>query len=215
MGSFGFHCAECDLPMLSDGPTIDDCCFKCEEEFAIHEDGGGCKSTNYLLSPEHNELPHGMQETQLQLDLKQVIHYEEKDYQGYGVYGGKDAYALLAQTNIEAIREWYNDPEWVPTGDDEVDRHFGIDMCYEHRAKTHEEILKMIAEGITITKENIYHHAKDLIKNPIKIVCENCFSRTPTYAKCGDSHSRSHSNQSWTTAHNTEVGWVCEVCSTW
>ena len=56
MGSFGFHCAECDLPMLSDGPTKDDYCFKCEEEFSTLEEGGGCKSTNYLLSPDGDSI---------------------------------------------------------------------------------------------------------------------------------------------------------------
>ena len=195
MGSFGFHCAECDLPMLSDGPTKDDYCFKCEEEFSTLEEGGGCKSTNYLLSPD-GEV------------------FEEKDYEGYGVYGGKDAYALLAQKNVEAVREWKNDPEWEPTGDNEEDRGMGIDMEHEYRPKTHEEIKQMIFDGITITKKNIYHYAKDLIKNPIKIVCENCYCHTPNYDKC-DSHSRSHSNQSWTSAHDTDVGWVCEHCAGW
>ena len=193
MGCFGFHCADCDLPMLSSGPDKHDYCFKCEEHFSDNEHGGGCKSTNYLLSPD-GEV------------------FEEKDYEGYGVYGGKDAYALLAQTNVEAIREWFLTTE--PTGDDDVDRHFGIDLCYEHRPKTHDEILKMINDGITITRENIFHHAKDLIKNPIKIVCETCFNGrfpTDTYDKC-DSHSRGHGNQSWTNADDTDVGWVCEDC---
>ncbi len=184
--------------MLSDDPTKDDYCFKCEEEFSTLEEGGGCKSTNYLLSPD-GEV------------------FEEKDYESYGVYGGKDAYALLAQTNVEAIREWKNDPKWEPTGDNDKDRGVGIDMCYEHRKKTHEEILNMINDGITITRENIFHHAKDLIKNPLKIVCETCYTGrfpTDTYDKC-DSHSRDHSNQSWTTASDTDVGWVCEHCSGW
>jgi len=200
MGSFGFHCADCDLPMLSEGPDKHDYCFKCEESFSDNERGGGCQSSNHLLSPNG-----------------QV--YSEGRYEGYGVYGEKDAYALLAQTNIEAIREWRNDPEWEPTGDDEEDRGVGINMCYEHRPKTHEEIAEMVRKGITITEKNIYHHAKDLIKNPIKIVCDNCFtgerhswsSPTDSYDKC-DSYSRSHSNQSWTSANDTDVGWVCHDC---
>ena len=203
MGSFGFHCADCDLPMLSDGPDKHDYCFKCEESFSDNERGGGCQSSNHLLSPNGDVFSEGR-------------------YQGYGVYGEKDAYALLAQTNIEAIREWRNDPEWEPTGDDEEDRNAGIDMCYAKREKTHEEIAEMVRKGITITEKNIYHHAKDLIKNPIKIVCDTCFtgerhswsSPTDSYDKC-DSHSRSHSDQSWTTAHDTDVGWVCQDCSGW
>jgi len=51
---------------------------------------------------------------------------EEPFYQGYGVFGGKDAYALLARWNrpIRCI------------GDDEVDRGIGIEIgCYgeQHR----------------------------------------------------------------------------------
>ena len=200
MGSFGFHCADCDLPMLSDGPDKHDYCFKCEEHFSDNERGGGCQSSNHLLSPNG-----------------QV--YSEGRYEGYGVYGEKDAYALLAQTNVEAVREWRNDPEWEPTGDNDEDRDVGINMCYDKREKTHEEIAEMVRKGITITEKNIYYHAKDLIKNPIKIVCDNCFtgerhswsSPTDTYDKC-DSYSRSHSDQSWTSATDTDVGWVCHDC---
>jgi len=200
MGSFGFHCADCDLPMLSEGPDKHDYCFKCEEDFSTNESGGGCQSSNHLLSPNG-----------------QV--YSEGRYEGYGVYGEKDAYALLAQTNIEAVREWRNDPEWEPTGDDEEDRGIGIDLAMEYRPKTHNEIKQMIFDGITITKKNIYHYARDLIKNPLRIVCDTCFtgegqswhSPTDTYDKC-DNHSRSHSNQSWTSATDTDVGWVCHDC---
>ena len=209
MGSFGFHCANCDLPMLSDGPDKHDHCFKCEETFCDHDRGGGCKSTNYLMSPDGKV-------------------WKEENYEGYGVYGGKDAHALLAQTNVEGIREWYSHPsanmpnmkDWEPTGDDDDDRSVGIEMTHQKRERTHEEIAEMVRKGITINERNIYHHAEDLIKNPIKIVCETCFtgegqswhSPTDTYDKC-DSHSRDHRDQSWTSAHDTDVGWVCQDCS--
>ena len=200
MGCFGFHCAGCDLPMLSEGPDKYDQCFKCEETFSDRQGGGGCKSTNYLLSPD-GEV------------------YEEEEYEGYGVYGGKDAYALLAQTNIEAVREWTNNPEWEPTGDNEEDRHIGIDLEHAKREKTFEEIAMMLRDkaprGYIHYEKDLYHYAKDLIKNPIKIVCENCYTSgrfpTDTYDKC-DMGSESHSDQSWTTAHDTDVGWVCEDC---
>tara|TARA_R100000388_G_C7134780_1_gene107143 strand:- start:115 stop:579 length:465 start_codon:yes stop_codon:yes gene_type:complete len=147
--------------------------------------------------------------------------YEEKNYQGYGMYGGKDAYALLAQTNVEAVREWYNDPEWEPSGDNDEDRGAGIDLSMGSRKKTHEEIRTMLLEGITITKENIYHYAKDLIKNPLRIVCENCYtggrySSITHYDQMDDyQYSRDHKDQSWTDAHDTEVGWVCNRCYGW
>ena len=202
MGSFGFHCAECDIPMLSEGPDKYCHCFKCEEDFVDNEELGGCKSVNYLMSPD-GEV------------------YEEKNYQGYGMYGGKDAYALLAQTNVEAVREWYNDPEWEPSGDNDEDRGAGIDLSMGSRKKTHEEIRTMLLEGITITKENIYHYAKDLIKNPLRIVCENCYtggrySSITHYDQMDDyQYSRDHKDQSWTDAHDTEVGWVCNRCYGW
>ena len=192
MGSFGFHCAVCEQPMLSDGPDYGEHCFKCEEEFS---EKGGCKSTNYLLSP-NGEV------------------YEEKNYEGYGVYGGKDAYALLAQTNIDTIREWFNLPDWEPSGDNDEDRGIGIDLMFNKREKTHEEIKVMIDKGITITKDNIYHYAKDLIKNPLRIVCEDC--KDVKYNQINYcQYSRDHSNQSWTTASETDVGWVCEECYLW
>jgi len=203
MGSFGFHCAECDVPMLSDGPHRHDACFKCEECFGDGDDLGGCKSTNYLMSPD-GEV------------------FEEKDYEGYGVYGGKDAYALLAQTNVEAIREWKNDPKWEPSGDDKDDRNIGIDLAMEYRPKTHDEIKQMVFEGITITKDNIYHYAKDLIKNPLRIVCETCYKgesykgAITRYDQMDDyQSSRDHKDQSWTSANDSDVGWVCDGCYGW
>jgi hypothetical protein len=200
MGCFGFHCASCDLPILSEGPDSHDCCFKCEEPFSTNERGGGCVSESHLLTLDGS-------------------NFHEPKYGSYGVFGEKDAHAWLAQNNIEAVREWRNDPEWEPSGDNEDDRGEGIDLVHGRREKTHEEIRMMILDGITITKKNIYHYARDLIKNPLRIVCDTCFtgegqswhSPTDTYDKC-DNHSRDHSNQSWTSATDTDVGWVCQDC---
>ncbi len=205
MGSFGFCCGYCDTPMLSEGPTKHCHCFKCEEDFVDNEELGGCKSTNYLLSPD-GEV------------------YEEKDYQGYGVYGDKDAYALLAQTNVEAVREWFtpdmpNMHDWEPTGDNEEDRFLGIDLMHGKRKKTFDEIEDMVMSGKKIQREDMYHHAYKLIKNPIKIVCERCYTEgrysrpVTSYDDCGE--SMEHDNQSWTDAHDTEVGWVCNGCYGW
>jgi len=203
MGCFGFHCSSCDLPILSEGPDKYDYCFKCEEPFSTNENGGGCVSESHLLTLDGS-------------------NFHEPKYDSYGIFGEKDAYAWLAQNNIEAVREWKNDPEWEPSGDNDKDRDAGIDLAMEYRPKTHNEIKRMIFDGITITKKNIYHYAKDLIKNPLRIVCETCYtgvgqpwhSPTDTYDKC-DSHSRDHNHQSWTSATNTDVGWVCEECSSW
>lgn len=49
-------------------------------------------------------------------------HIEEHCYDGYGRFGGRDAYALVAQ---------WNKPEYC-CGDDEEDRGVGIDIaCYD------------------------------------------------------------------------------------
>lgn len=46
--------------------------------------------------------------------------YKEENYQGYGVFGGKDAYALLAEMNV---------PEEC-TGETRHDRLVGINLQY-------------------------------------------------------------------------------------
>lgn len=46
---------------------------------------------------------------------------KEENYDGYGVFGGRDIFALVA--------EW-NKPD-ACTGDDEVDRMLGIDIYYD------------------------------------------------------------------------------------
>lgn len=49
-------------------------------------------------------------------------HIEECDYDGYGEFGGRDVYALVANWNM---------PE-LCCGNDEIDRHVGIDLaCYD------------------------------------------------------------------------------------
>ena len=49
-------------------------------------------------------------------------YIEEDDYEGYGIFGGRDAYALVAQWNC---------PEKC-IGEDEADRMVGIDIaCYD------------------------------------------------------------------------------------
>ena len=60
----------------------------------------------YLLCPDNN-------------------HIYEDDYEGYGNFGGRDAYALLAQ---------WNAPEKC-SGDDEKDRMVGIDLQFSYPEK--------------------------------------------------------------------------------
>ena len=93
MGNFSWNCCDCDKPILSDGPSMDDYCFKCEEQLA---DIDGAKQTVYLI----------------RTDGKLI---QEDDYEGYGVFGGIDAYGWLAHNNLEALREWRNDKEFTLT----------------------------------------------------------------------------------------------------
>lgn len=51
-------------------------------------------------------------------------HIKEECYDGYGRFGGRDAYGLVAQ---------WNRPEKC-TGDDDADRYVGIDIaCYDEQ----------------------------------------------------------------------------------
>ncbi len=51
-------------------------------------------------------------------------HIQEGCYDGYGMFGGRDIYALVAEWNV---------PENC-VGDDEIDRYVGIDIaCYDEQ----------------------------------------------------------------------------------
>lgn len=58
--------------------------------------------------------------------------YEEKNYEGYGVFGGKDFYQLLAEMNNLAVN-----------GDEDHDRSLGIDLYFN------EEGIKFISPNLT------------------------------------------------------------------
>ena len=194
MGEFSWRCVDCDLPILSEGPTPDDWCFKCEDQFT---DKDGAVQRAHLLN------------------VNGTVNTVEK-YGGYGVFGDVDAHAWLARNNVEEIRVWLDDQEWVPSGVDDDDRHMGISMEYEKREKTFEEIDKMILElpEKKIKREDLWHHAKDHIKNPIKIICDACYKPQAKYGIKYDDYtkSRDHRGQGWTDSHETDVGWVCDGC---
>ena len=145
MGNFSWNCCDCHKPILSDGPSIDDSCFKCEEQLAELD---GAWQTVYLIDTDGKLI-------------------REDDYEGYGVFGGIDAYGWLAHRNIEAIRKWKSiytnttsprhhyenfkllvkdsyGEEYVHGKKMKVkyaaDRHFGIDLEYSKREKEFTEI---------------------------------------------------------------------------
>ncbi len=55
--------------------------------------------------------------------------WEEDRYQGYGVFGGKDFYQLVAEMNAE----FYPDVKDRLTGDVDNDRDIGISLAYGKR----------------------------------------------------------------------------------
>lgn len=74
----------------------------------------------------------------------------EDNYEGYGVFGGQDIYALLAQ---------WNAPE-LCTGDPEHDRGIGIDLQYSRSSQAIKYPIKIV--------ENMY------ILYPDAAASENC-----------------------------------------
>lgn len=52
--------------------------------------------------------------------------WEETRYEGYGVFGGKDFFQLVAEMNPEILK----DKGLELTGDEDKDRDFGIDIWY-------------------------------------------------------------------------------------
>ena len=210
MGCFSWHCAGCDLPILiadDDAPKSGDWCFKCEESFT-EKDGA--------VQPHHL------------LNLDGTVNTVEK-YEGYGMFGEKDAYAWLAQNNTEGIAEWdravfqagqqdelhYDEP-FKAMGDNDGDRDVGICMTYDRRKWTNKELDKMLQAGQTVKEEDLYDYAENYIKNPIKILCDTCYKQYHKHYEYNDfDESRTHDGQGFTSAENCDVGWVCEDCLGW
>ena len=127
MGSFSWLCCECDKQILSEGESWS--CFKCEEDY----EG---KQPVVLM------IPSKWNSGQLISDW-----FYEDDYEGYGEFGGMDAYSLVARMN-----DPMNCPSGImltPTGklrsglsfmaalldvvDEEAmdaDRHYGISLVF-------------------------------------------------------------------------------------
>jgi len=99
MGQFSWLCAACDEAILSEGEDWE--CFKCEEDFKG-------KEKVLLLTPDHDPII-------------------ETDYEGYGVFGGVDAYSWLARINGAS------DLPLLSKDDD--DRGQGIDLHFWAKKK--------------------------------------------------------------------------------
>lgn len=68
---------------------------------------------------------------------------KEENYEGYGIFGGRDAYALVAIWNIpEACKD--EDDNFKP---DENIRHLGISIaCYDHQNASLQYPLKFVED---------------------------------------------------------------------
>jgi hypothetical protein len=110
MGQFSWLCCACDEQILSEGE--DWTCFKCETDFA------GKESVAMLIPSQFN-----------------AEHLTEDDYEGYGVFGGIDAYSLLARMNgisdLPLLSEY------------DSDRGEGIDLAFDkfNKIKYHIKII--------------------------------------------------------------------------
>lgn len=124
MGQFSWLCADCGQQILSEGEDWE--CFKCETE---HH---GVERVALLIPEEFGGFA-----------------LEEDNYEGYGEFGGMDAYALLGRMNMPQ-----NCPSMLtPTGkvktgqsfidalidcDEEImgkERHIGIDLFFGNRGR--------------------------------------------------------------------------------
>lgn len=104
MGQFSWLCACCDEQILSEGEDWE--CFKCEQTFRG-------KEPVIMLSPNDEDLL-------------------ETDYEGYGVFGGVDAYSWLARIN------GFSDLPLM--SEEDSDRGRGIDLHFERRSGDGREI---------------------------------------------------------------------------
>lgn len=81
---------------------------------------------------------------------------EEICYEGYGDFGGRDAYALLAK---------WNGPENC-TGVDEVDRHFGIFIaCGDDKMAKLKYPLKLVSKDYYLKTNCTYESVKGFSKD--------------------------------------------------
>lgn len=133
MGNFSWLCAcGCGKQILSEGEAWE--CFKCEEEYPG-------KETAILVTPDGYD------------------NLVEDDYEGYGVFGGIDAYSWLARMN------GYSD---IPIeSEDDSDRGIGIDLYFRTNAEVKYPI-KIVLERCMKDYDDhaIYEHLSESPHDP-------------------------------------------------
>jgi len=170
MGQFSWLCADCGQQILSGGSDFE--CFKCEEQYY------GVERVALLMPEEFGGE-----------------HFEEGNYEGYGEFGGMDAYALLGRMNAPELC-----PSMLtPTGRVKKGRAF-ITALIDCDEKT------MGSErGIGI-------YLKGEIKYPIKIVHARCGIGSYEYEEA----SEDDPEQGWQTNRREEGSLtLCDDCGDW
>jgi len=176
MGQFSWLCASCDGQILSEGSDWE--CFKCEEEY------------------------HGVEKVVLLIPEKfGGEHFEEDNYEGYGEFGGMDAYTLLARMNVPELC-----PSMLtPTGKVKKGQAFitALMDCDEKAMGAERGIGIDLEHGRLSGKCYIY---------PIKIVHARCGIGSYEY----EGRSESDPEQGWQTNRREEGSLtLCDDCGDW
>ena len=182
MGQFSWMCADCGDQILSEGDSWE--CFKCEEDF----EG---KEPVMLLVPDFITLDD---DTTYNL---RSHHYgfHEDDYEGYGVFGGMDAYTLLARLN----RPEQCPSMLTPTGKLKRGKSF-IKALFDRE----DEDAMNVERGLGIHLD--FGGAKLLY--PIKVVHTRCGT---SYSYCGESDH--DPDQGWQSNRREEGSLeICDRC---
>ena len=174
MGQFSWLCADCGQQILSEGEDWE--CFKCEEQYH------GVERVALLIPEEFGGE-----------------HFEEGNYEGYGEFGGMDAYALLGRMNV---------PEkcpsmLTPTGRVKKGQAF-IDALMDRDEETMDKERHI---GI-----DLQYRGEGEIKYPIKIVHARCGIRSYEYEEASDSDP----DQGWQSNKREEGSLtLCDDCGSW
>jgi len=131
-----------------------------------------------------NDAPEGYQTVHM-VDPRDGKDYVEKNYDGYGRFGGMDFYALIADINKDFILKEYKDTGYIDddttrifnkkiedwTEDDQdIIRHVGISLWFRYFEPDHDPI--SMDRGIT-TKSALEERQKYNLLSPILVMDYN------------------------------------------